>query len=219
MKTSINLLGFCILFASLLFSCKKDRKDFVYSFSYSGMKLLGSPIQFESNALGNEQLKWIVDDSISFNTTILEYRFQQSGLHKVTLIVNNNKENAITQELQIAIGAERLAGTHLWKRTVTDLYVSQQIDTTYMLGDTTFAISAITDSIISVFDVPFYQSMLYHGLPLGYTDSNYVSFTTYPHANMRLVRYYVDKGNIVFFDRSGSRLSPHYTLVVYETEQ
>jgi hypothetical protein len=162
---------FLQLFAAIVYilfvatqGCIKDKRDTTKTtssldFTYTGTLWVYDTIRFQSNASSSSTFLWkFGDGSTSTDSTpshvykSINYTGTSTMLaDTVTLVVNNDTAHAVVKVLKITPGASRLGGTWNWTggfHMPNGLTVTG--DTAHILADTTFSITVIDDSTISV---------------------------------------------------------------------
>jgi len=140
----------------------------IYDIEYSGIPRLYDTINFSSTAPAGSTLLWDFGDgttstdiaprhaysSIPFLRPIMLSPYDRSFIRlpdTVRLIINNDTRHPAIKMLNISPGAERLEGTYHW---VNGKYFANygplSGSTTIILPDTNFSITAVNDSLITI---------------------------------------------------------------------
>ncbi len=185
-----------------------------YDFTYSGSQYTGDAMEFKYAAASGDVIEWYFGNCISYglwqqcginypgvgHTDAIHYLYRDSaispvcthiyntpGTYTVTLTVNHDTLNQVKKVITISSPetlVTSLYGSRVWKRFYR--YHDSHIDTSYMMADTVFAVSAGT------FYLPFNYCHSNSSL-LEYSDNDN------PHRDPSIIKCDLVTGSIYMY--------------------
>ncbi|MBA3827451.1 MAG: PKD domain-containing protein [Taibaiella sp.] len=144
----------------VVYSCKKPdpapTPQARVKISYSGGSTIGDTMKFQCDALSGSTYLWQFGNGDTSTLAAPSYVYYKMGVYTVTLVINHSADtiNNASKVLTISIGANKLhavTNAYTWKGNYSSHdNTGMQPDTAYNMNDTTFSVTLLTDTAISM---------------------------------------------------------------------
>ncbi len=172
--TAVSVCAFLVFNA-----CKKNKAS--YNIAVSGKLMPHGSVLFSTNASGSSY-SWDFGDGTTSSLASPQHTYRTTGSYLVTVATNGGSIVA-TNTIKITPQAKFFEGNRHWTGGRCESHEVSGIDTSWALNDTTFAITALSDSILEVWgqSIPYFQytTSFYNDLPYFSPEIRYANDTIY----------------------------------------